>query len=462
MCIIQLVNHPAILFLDKVDAACSEPLDGDHNYRILPLMRLSPRLQHLFSDHQPRLQALEVLKYIGPGFLVTVGFIDPGNWASNVSAGSMYGYRLLWMVTLSTLMLIILQHNAAHLGIVTGLCISEAATEYVAPRFARVVLSSAVAACVCTALAEIMGAAIGLNLLTGIPLRVGAVLVAVAVGFLLLANGYRRIEKLIIAFVSLIGLSFLYELSLVHVPWAEAATAWVTPSFPVGSIPIVMSVLGAVVMPHNLYLHSEIIQSRRLNEQGTAVIEKQLRFEFVDTLTSMLVGWAINSSMIILAAATFFVHHSIVTDLGQAQSMLQPLLGKAASAVFGGALLMAGLSSSVTAGMAGGSIVAGMSREPYDVSDNHSRLGVVLTLGGALALALVAGNPFTTLVVSQIALSVQLPWTIALQIMLTSNPRVMGRYVNGRLDRGLLWTTAVVVSLLNVLLLADLLVGTIR
>ena len=462
MCIIQLVNHPAILFLDKVDAACSEPLDGDHNYRILPLMRLSPRLQHLFSDHQPRLQALEVLKYIGPGFLVTVGFIDPGNWASNVAAGSMYGYRLLWMVTLSTLMLIILQHNAAHLGIVTGLCISEAATEYVAPRFARVVLSSAVAACVCTALAEIVGAAIGLNLLTGIPLRVGAVLVAVAVGFLLLANGYRRIEKLIIAFVSLIGLSFLYELSLVHVPWAEAATAWVTPSFPVGSIPIVMSVLGAVVMPHNLYLHSEIIQSRRLNEQGTAVIEKQLRFEFVDTLTSMLVGWAINSSMIILAAATFFVHHSIVTDLGQAQSMLQPLLGKAASAVFGGALLMAGLSSSVTAGMAGGSIVAGMSREPYDVSDNHSRLGVVLTLGGALALALVAGNPFTTLVVSQIALSVQLPWTIALQIMLTSNPRVMGRYVNGRLDRGLLWTTAVVVSLLNVLLLADLLVGTIR
>ena len=419
-------------------------------------------MQRLFRDHHPRLQALEVLKYIGPGFLVTVGFIDPGNWASNVAAGSMYGYRLLWMVTLSTLMLIILQHNAAHLGIVTGLCISEAATEYVAPRFARIVLSSAVAACVCTALAEVMGAAIGLNLLTGVPLRVGAVLVAVAVGFLLLANGYRRIEKLIIAFVSLIGLSFLYELSLVHVPLAEAAAAWVTPSFPSGSIPIVMSVLGAVVMPHNLYLHSEIIQSRRLNEQGTAVIEKQLRFEFVDTLTSMLVGWAINSSMIILAAATFFVHHSVVTDLGQAQSMLQPLLGKAASAVFGGALVMAGLSSAVTAGMAGGSIVAGMSREPYDVSDNHSRLGVVLTLGGALVLALVAGNPFTTLVVSQIALSVQLPWTIVLQIMLTSNPRVMGRYVNSRLDRGLLWTTAVVVSVLNVLLFADLLAGALR
>jgi manganese transport protein len=425
-------------------------------------MKLPLRIQRLFTGHHPRLQAVEVLAYIGPGFLVTVGFIDPGNWASNIAAGSLYGYRLLWMVTLSTLMLIILQHNAAHLGIVTGLCISEAAAEYLAPRFARPVLSSAVAACVCTALAELMGAVIGLNLLTGVPLRIGAVLVALAIGFLLLTNGYRRIEKLIIAFVSLIGLSFLFELSLVHVPWTQVATAWVTPSFPSGSIPIIMSVLGAVVMPHNLYLHSEIIQSRQLNEQGTAVIEKQLRFEFVDTLTSMLVGWAINSSMIILAAATFFAHHAVVTDLVQAQSMLQPLLGKAASAVFGGALLMAGLSSSVTAGMAGGSIVAGMSHEPYDVSDNHSRLGVVLTLGGALALALIAGNPFTTLVVSQIALSVQLPWTIVLQIMLTSDCRVMGTYVNSRLDRGLLWATAVVVSLLNVLLLADLLVSALR
>jgi len=373
-----------------------------------------------------------------------------------------YGYRLLWMVTLSTLMLIVLQHNAAHLGIVTGLCISEAATKFMRPWFARLVLGSAVAACISTALAEIMGAAIGLNLLFKLPLRIGAILVSAAVIWLLLSNGYRRIEKLIIAFVSLIGLSFLYELSLVHIPWAEVATGWVTPAIPLGSIPVIMSVLGAVVMPHNLFLHSEIIQSRQLNRKGTDVIEKQLRFEFVDTLNSMVVGWAINSSMIILAAATFFASRTTVTELGQAQAMLQPMLGRAAAIVFGGALLMAGLSSSVTAGMAGGSIIAGMSGEPYDPSDNHTRLGIMITLLGALLIALVITNPFKGLIFSQIALSIQLPWTIVLQILLTSNPRVMGKYVNTILDRVFLWTTTVVVSGLNVLLLVDTLRNLLR
>jgi manganese transport protein len=425
-------------------------------------MNLRARIQESFDGHIPRLQALELLKYIGPGFLVTVGFIDPGNWASNVAAGSLYGYRLLWMVTLSTLMLILLQHNAAHLGIVTGLCISEAATKFMHPRFARVVLGSAVAASVSTALAEIMGAAIGLNLLFKLPLRIGAILVSAAVIWLLLSNGYRRIEKLIIAFVSLIGLSFLYELSLVRIPWAEVASGWVTPVMPLGSIPVIMSVLGAVVMPHNLFLHSEIIQSRQLNQKGKDVVEKQLRFEFVDTLNSMVVGWAINSSMIILAAATFFAGGTAVTELGQAQAMLRPMLGGAAAIVFGGALLMAGLSSSVTAGMAGGSIVAGMSGEPYDPSDNHTRLGIMITLLGALLIALVITNPFKGLIFSQIALSIQLPWTIVLQILLTSDPRVMGKYVNTTLDRVLLWTTTIVVSALNVMLLVDTLRHLVR
>lgn len=418
-------------------------------------MNLRTRIQNSFNGHTPRLQALELLKFIGPGLLVTVGFIDPGNWASNVAAGSLYGYRLLWMVTLSTLMLIVLQHNAAHLGIVTGLCISEAATKFIRPRFSRLVLGSAVAASVSTALAEIIGAALGLNLLFNLPLRIGVVLVPVTVIWLLFSNGYRRIEKLIIAFVSLIGLSFLYELSLVRIPWAEVATGWMVPVIPQGSIPVIMSVLGAVVMPHNLFLHSEIIQSRQLNQHGIDIIEKQLRFEFVDTLNSMAVGWAINSSMIILAAATFFASGIAVTELGQAQTMLRPMLGRAADVVFGGALLMAGLSSSVTAGMAGGSIVAGISGEPYDPADNHTRLGVVITLIGAMLIALVITNPFKGLVISQIALSIQLPWTIILQIMLTSNPRVMGTYVNGRIDRILLWTAAIIVSTLNILLLVD-------
>jgi manganese transport protein len=176
----------------------------------------------------------------------------------------------------------------------------------------------------------------------------------------------------------------------------------------------------------------------------------------------MVIGWAINSSMIILAAATFFASGTAVTELGQAQAMLSPMLGRAAAIVFGGALLMAGLSSSVTAGMAGGSIVAGMSGEPYDPSDNHTRLGIMITLLGALLIVLVITNPFKGLIFSQVALSVQLPWTIVLQILLTSSPRVMGTYVNTKLDRVLLWTTTVVVSGLNVLLLVDTLRHVLR
>jgi len=206
------------------------------------------KLAAILKRHRTRLEALTFLRYIGPGLLVTVGFIDPGNWASNIAAGSSHGYALLWMVTLSTVMLIILQHNVAHLGIATGLCLSEAATKYMRPAASRFVLSSAVLAAVSTAMAEILGAAIGLSMLfPWLPLRVAAVLVLGGVLALLFSSSYPRLEKWIIAFVSLIGLSFLFELTLVDISWGEAAAAWVVPSFPAGSLPIIMAVLGAVV-----------------------------------------------------------------------------------------------------------------------------------------------------------------------------------------------------------------------
>ena len=180
------------------------------------------------SDRNPRPRSrrgLAVFRYIGPGLLVTVGFIDPGNWASNLAAGGEYGYALLWMVTLSTLMLIILQHNAAHLGIVTGLCLAEAATLHMRRSASRALLSTAGLASVSTSLAEILGGAIALDMLFGIPVRIGALLVTVFVAVLLLTNGYRPIEKWIIAFVSLIGLSFIYELTLTRIDWPAAVRA---------------------------------------------------------------------------------------------------------------------------------------------------------------------------------------------------------------------------------------------
>ncbi|MGD9946998.1 MAG: Nramp family divalent metal transporter, partial [Desulfobulbus sp.] len=290
-------------------------------------------------DHKPAFGALQIFRYIGPGLLVTVGFIDPGNWASNIAAGAGYGYTLLWMVTLSTLMLIVLQHNVAHLGIVSGLCLSEAASQYTPKWINRPVLGSAMLASISTSLAEILGGAIALQMLLDIPLPAGALLVVLFVSVMLFTNSYRAVEKIIIGFVSVIGLSFLYELTLVDIDWAQAGVAWVRPSLPEGSIVIVMSVLGAVVMPHNLFLHSEIIQSRQWNLEDEVVIKKQLDYELFDTLFSMLIGWAINSAMILLAATTFFKHGTMVDQLPQAQSMLVPLLGNSAADVFALALL---------------------------------------------------------------------------------------------------------------------------
>ena len=401
------------------------------------------------SDHKRVFGALDIFKYIGPGLLVTVGFIDPGNWAANIAIGSEFGYMLLWVISLSTIMLIVLQHNVAHLGIATGLCLSEAATIHLKPWISKSVLSFAVLASVSTSLAEILGGAIALNMLFNVPIKIGAILVTIFVMIMLFSNSYQKIERWIIGFVSIIGLSFLYELFLVKVDWIQAGISWVKPSIPNGSILLIMSVLGAVIMPHNLFLHSEIIQSRQWNLQDENIIKKQLRFEFADTLFSMIIGWAINSAMIILAAATFFAKNQKVEELQQAEKLLEPLLGSNASVVFAVALLFAGVASTITSGMAGGSIVSGMYGEPYNVKDNHSRIGVLISLLGALILIFFIGDPFKGLILSQVFLSIQLPFTIAIQIYLTSSKKVMGKYANSRFLIVLLSVIAGIVTFLN-------------
>lgn len=405
------------------------------------------------KDHRPPFGVADLLKYIGPGLLVTVGFIDPGNWASNLAAGAQYGYTLLWMVTLSTIMLVILQHNVAHLGIATGLCLSEAATLHLPKWISRSVLSTAVFASVSTSLAEILGAAIALNMLFKIPIPIGAILATAFTLIMLFTNSYRAIEKWIIAFVSIIGLSFIYELALVDIDWGTAAQSWLVPTIPHGSMVIVMSVLGAVVMPHNLFLHSEIIQSRQWNLADEKTIKRQLDYEFLDTLFSMIVGWAINSAMILLAAAAFFAHRAPVSELQQAHEMLRPLLGNYAPVIFAVALLFSGISSSITSGMAAGSIFAGFFGEPYHIKDNHSALGVAVSLVFALGLIFAIRDPFKGLIYSQMMLSIQLPITIFLQIYLTSSKKVMKDRANGPAFKISLLVIGCIVTVLNLMLL---------
>lgn len=413
-------------------------------------------LNELRSHTHPHvLGALDIFKYIGPGLLVTVGFIDPGNWASNFAAGSEYGYALLWVVTLSTIMLIALQHNVAHLGIVTGLCLSEAAVKYTPRWVGRPIVVSAILASVSTSLAEILGGAIALQMLFGIAIPIGSLLVTIVVLILLFTNSYKKIERAVIGFVSVIGLSFIYELFLVDIDWGEATRAAVVPSVPQGSLLVIMSVLGAVVMPHNLFLHSEVIQSREINLKGDDRIRHMLKYEFADTLFSMLVGWAINSAMILLAASTFFTHGEHVDDLAQANAMLQPLLGSNASNIFALALLLAGISSTITSGMAAGSIFSGLFSESYNAKDPHSAVGVLLSLGLALLIILFIGNPFKGLIISQMVLSMQLPFTVFLQVSLTSSKRVMGKYANKPWNTVFLYSLAGLVTALNIWLIVS-------
>lgn len=413
------------------------------------------KMKHFLQDK--RHPTLDFLRYVGPGLIVAVGFIDPGNWAANLAAGSQFGYKLLWVITLSTIMLAFLQHNVAHLGIVTGKCLSENATKHLRPAISRTVLGSAVLASISTAVAEILGGALALQMLFNLPIVVGAILTALVVIWFLFSNSYSKIEKVIIGFVCLIGVSLLLEIFIIpHISWGAAAKGAFVPSISGKSLPIIMSALGAVVMPHNLFLHSEVIQSRQWNLKDEAIMERQLRFEFFDTIFSMFLGWVINSAIIIIAAALFFPR--VVTEISQAQEMLVPLLGPAAAILFAIAFLFAGIASSVTAGMAGGSIFAGLFAEPYDAQDPHSRLGVLITIIGATAaicgLSFVTSS-FNILIYSQVFLSIQLPITIFLQIYLTSSQRVMGKYKNVWFTKWLLLATGAFVTLLNIMLIVE-------
>ena len=371
---------------------------------------------------------MNFLRYLGPGLLVTVGFIDPGNWASNIAAGSGYGYELLWMVTLSTIMLIFLQHNAAHLGIATGKCLSEAASLYLPAWLKNTILATAMMAAVATAMAEILGGAIALQMLFGIPIKLGSMMILVLVLICEFTSAYKRIEKLIIVFVSLIGFSFLFEVWIADIDWAQAAVGWVKPSFPEHSMPVILSVLGAVVMPHNLFLHSEIIQSRQWNLEDDEVIARQLKYEFKDTLFSMIIGWAINSAMILMAAATFFQPQNAkqVDDLATAGKMLTPLIGNAASEIF---------------------------NKPYEIKSKETRWGILLTMIPAAAVILLIDSPFQGLLYSQMFLGMQLPITVFTQIYLTSSKKVMGKYANSLRLKIALFAIAVIVTLLNIALL---------
>ena len=398
----------------------------------------------------------QALSYLGPGFIVTVGFIDPGNWATNTAAGSEFGYDLLWVVTLSTFVLILWQHISAHLGIAKGKCLAEAVHEHITLLPAAVYGITAVLACVATAMAEILGAAIGLYILLRIPLKIGAIVATVFVGLMIWSQRYRSVEKLIIGFVTAVGLCYLVELLLVKPDWGQAGVHLVVPKLNSQSIVTAMAVLGAVVMPHNIYLHSEVIQSRQWKAASEAETRRLLRFEFADTLVAMLAGLVINAAMVVVAAAVFHPQGLHVSQLPQAAETLRPLAGPIATVLFGVGLLFAGTASSVTAGIAGGTTLSGYLGRSTDLRSTPFRIGVLLTLVPACVVVMLIRDPLRALIASQVCLSVQLPFTMLPLFLLTASKRVMGKYANGWLENLGLALTGLLTLFLNALLVWQL------
>ena len=400
----------------------------------------------------------ELLRYLGPGFIVTIGFIDPGNWATNMAGGSQFGYELLWVITLSTLMLIFLQHVAARLGIVTGHSLAVNVRSHFARPLVWLFGLSMVPALVATSLAEILGGALGFQILFHIPLWIGAPLSLVLVVLAILGQRYDQLERLIVVFLAFIAGAYIIELFIVKPDMAAAAPHWIVPSLSGASILVAMSMLGAIVMPHNIYLHSNTIQSREWDFGGKDQ-RKFMRYELVDTSLSMGMGWLVNSAMILVAAAVFFANGVTVTSIQQASETLHPLAGSAAQLIFGLALLVAGLSSSITSSLATANVVTGYLGRPEDPHSRVYRLGLVLMALPGVVLIIIGLDAFKALVISQVVLSIQLPLTIVPLLLLTRRRQVMGEMRTGTLSYTVGWLVAALIIGLNAFLLYETFTG---
>ncbi len=367
----------------------------------------------------------ELLRYLGPGFIVTIGFIDPGNWATNIAGGSEFGYKLLWVVSLSTLMLIFLQHLSAKLGIVTGRSLAANVRTHLPRPVAWIAGVTIVLACMATDLAEYLGAALGFYLLFGIPLWLGAPITVGLVFLAILGQKYHQLERMIVVFLAIIATCYIIELFLVGPDWAAATPRWVVPDLSGASILVALAMLGAIVMPHNIYVHSNVIQSR---DWDLAPDQRRriMNFELIDTTMAMGMGWLVNSAMIIVAAAVFYTAGVDVGSIEQASETLEPLVGPLSRFLFGVALLVAGIASSITSSLAEANVVTGYLGLPEHARSRAYRVGLVVTSLPAMIVIAVGVDSYKALIISQVMLSIQLPFTIIPLLWLSRSRRVMG------------------------------------
>jgi len=386
-----------------------------------------------------------LLKYLGPAFIVSVAYIDPGNFATNISGGSKFNYSLVWVILWSNIMAIFLQCLSAKLGIATGRNLPQMCGKVFSRRTNWCFWIIAEIAAMATDLAEFLGGTLGFYLLFHIPMVYAGIITAVLTFLIVYLGKYgqRVIEVIILLLVTVICTAYTIELFLAKPDWALAGLHILIPSLPNGgAVLIAVGMLGATVMPHVIYLHSQLVQDRNkaLTEKEK---KKHLKMERIDIAIAMNIAFVVNAAMVIVAAAVFFRNNIIVNSIEQAQKSLSPLLGAASSGAFGMALIASGLSSAAVGTMAGQTIMQGF--VGINIKDNVTR--IVTMFPGAIII-LVGLNPMQVLVLSQVILSFILPVAIIPMLIITKRKDLMGSLVNKPITNivGVIVTTVIIVA----------------
>ena len=392
-----------------------------------------------------------VLRFCGPAVMVSVGYMDPGNWATNLEGGARFGYQLMWVLLASNLIAMVLQSLAARLGIAGQLDLAQACRKHYARPVVLALWLLCETAIVACNLAELLGSAIALNLLFGLPLAWGALITGVDVMLIILLQRYgiRKLEALVATLVMTIGACLAYEMLLARPVWADVAAGFV-PRLDSASLLVAIGIIGATVMPHNLYLHSSLVQTRRIHSHNAAKAEA-MRYNLVDTVVALTVAFFINAAILALSASTFFAHGVVVVELRQAHELLAPALGTVlASTLFAVALLVAGQSSTITGTLAGQVVMEGFVR--LRMSPVQRQLFTrALAIVPAVAVLFHSGDEgvLQLLVLSQVVLSLQLPFAIVPLIRFTSATPIMGDFASPPWLRRLAGAAALVIVGLN-------------
>lgn len=395
--------------------------------------------------------------FFGPAYIISVGYMDPGNWATDLEGGSRFGYKLIWVLLMSNAMAVILQVLSARLGIVTGRDLAQACRENYPRPVAYMLWILAEIAIVACDLAEVLGTVIGLNLLLKIPMMLGVCIAALdTFVFLAIQNfGVRRFELVILSLITAIGLCFVFEVAKSGPDWMEVFSGF-APTLPDGALYVAIGIIGATVMPHNLYLHSALVQSRAYDPSFEGK-RQACRFNFVDSVLALNFAFIVNSAILVLAAATFFKHGVVVTELQQAHSLLSPLLGTALAGIaFAFALLCSGQASTLTGTLAGQIVMEGFLR--FKIRPVLRRFVTrILAVGPAALTIAIAGEQgtYSLLILSQVILSLQLPFAVIPLIHFTGDKSSMGEFANSSIVKLLAWGVATIILVLNAKLVVD-------